>query len=520
MTLIQSPIGSAGHSLALTLREAKLKGHRHISIPKDTYHVYSDEAAVAVACVSNHGHNGYKSAAMVIEDFDGLTVDGNGSKFILHGCMDFAIIKNSKSVTIKNLTVTCADSCNFQGKVTRSDGNCVTVELQSPPPLLLHGDLLCQNIEHTLEPMGRTINYNTDTGEIRKGTGDENFGVPFQSLKKELDGNTLRIYDAPVMPPVNDTVVFTMSRRCNQAFLMSNSTDTTIENVTVNTCWGMAFIAQKCTNVTIRLCSVTPEKGRFWSAGQDATHFVNCRGTVRIEDCLFENQLDDSVNLHGTYTVIEKVSKNKLLLRYGHYQTRGIDVYGIGDVIQIQKRDTQQPVGAATVTEVDVLNPDLTLITLSDIQGQIEEGMIVENLSDEADAIIKNNVIRNNRARGMLIATKGKIEIIGNRYHCAGAAIQFESDPIKWLECGGVKDVVIENNLFDDCRHGAWGSAVIDICPRVATAEGFFYHEKITVRNNKFTQKDVPCVNVNSVHELIFSDNEYVCDQPIISTGK
>ena len=515
MTLIQSPVCSVGHSLSLTLREAKLKGIRSISIPKDTYHVYSDEAAVAVTCVSNHGYNGFKSAAMVIEDFDGLTVEGNGSRFILHGCMDFAIIKNSSSVTIKDLSVTCADTCNFQGRVTASEGNCVTVELQDPPPLVLHGDLLCQNIEHTLEPMGRTINYNTATREIRRGTGDDNFGVPFQSLRKELDGSTLRIYDAPVMPPVNDTVVFTMSRRCNQAFLMSHSSDVTIENVTVNTCWGMAFIAQKCRNVTIRSCAVTPDKDRFWSAGQDATHFVNCRGTVRIENCLFENQLDDSVNLHGTYTVIEAVSGNKLLLRYSHFQTRGIDVYGVGDLIQIQKRDTQQPMGTATVSEVEVLNPDLTLVTLSDMQGQIEKGMIVENLSDEADAVIKNNVIRNNRARGMLIAAKGKIEIVGNRYHCAGAAIQFESDPIKWLECGGVKNVIIENNIFDDCKHGAWGSAVIDICPRKATARDFFYHERITVRNNVFTQKDAPCVSVNSVKEFIFTDNDYVCEFPI-----
>lgn len=517
MMLVSSPFDSVAHALATTIRSAKERGESEIIIPNGTYHVYAEEASAPVLCVSNHGHNGYKSAAIVIEDTENLTVDASGSTFILHGQMDFAIVNRSKNVTIRNLTVTCKDSCNFQGKVTASAPEEVTVALEEHPPLYLAGDMMYQKINHNTEPMGRTLDYVTETKELRRGSGDENFGVSFQKLRKKLDGDLLSLYNVPTPPPVGDTIVFTMSLRCNQAFLLSQSENVLIENVTVHTCWGMAFIAQKCTNVTIRACTVTPEEGRCWSAGQDATHFVNCRGTVTIEDSVFENQLDDAVNLHGIYTLIDKVAGNRILVRYSHFQTRGIDIYSAGDRIQILERESQQPLGFATVAHVEVLNPDATILTLSDMTGEIRPDMIVENLSDEANAVIRNNVIRNNRARGMLIAAKGHIEITGNHFHSGGAAIQFESDPIKWFESGGVNDVLIENNFFDDCRHGKWSRAVIDINRRRKNVDGFYYHETIAVRNNRFTQTNCPCVAADNVANLIFEENDFAVEAPVIA---
>ena len=136
MKLLTSPFGSIGHALALTVKAARASGDKYIDIPCGEYHVYKEDSEHTVLCVSNHGHNGYKSAALVIEDFDGLTVDGNGSVFNLRGCMDFAIVNNSKNITIKNLTVKCPDICNFQGKVIESTPEMVKVDLGENHPKL------------------------------------------------------------------------------------------------------------------------------------------------------------------------------------------------------------------------------------------------------------------------------------------------------------------------------------------------------------------------------------------------
>ena len=512
MKLITSPFGSFGHALAATVRDARERGEHLIEIPNGTYDIDWRDVPTATVCVANHGHNGYKSAALVIEDMQDLTVDGGGSTFILHGCMDFAIVSRSRNITIKNLTVRCADTCNFQGRVIASEGGEVTIKLEEHAKLHLHGTHLWQKFfDNNWEPMGRTLDYMPETRELRRGTGDENFGMKFHDIPKEYDAENdlLYLHDVPVAPPVGDVIVFTMSRRAGQAFLLSHSKDVAVEDVTVGTCWGMAFIAQKCENVAIRRCTVTPDGDRCWSAGQDATHFVNCRGSVIIEDSRFENQLDDAVNLHGIYTRIDGVADDRILVRYAHFQARGIDIYAVGDRIQMMYPENQMPIGFATVAAVEVINPDTTVLTLTETEGEIAKGMIVENLSDEAEAYIRRNLIRNNRARGMLIAAKGHIEITDNHFHSGGSAIQFESDPFHWYECGGTRDVLIARNFFDDCRHGKWSRAVVDINKRREVVEGFYYHDRIEIRDNRFTQTNVPCVAADNVGNLIFENNEY-----------
>ena len=512
MKLITSPFGSFGHALAATVRDARERGEHLIEIPNGTYDIDWRDVPTATVCVANHGHNGYKSAALVMEDMQDLTVDGGGSTFILHGCMDFAIVSRSRNITIKNLTVRCADTCNFQGRVIASEGGEVTIKLEEHAKLHLHGTHLWQKFfDNNWEPMGRTLDYMPETRELRHGTGDENFGMKFHDIPKEYDAENdlLYLHDVPVAPPVGDVIVFTMSRRAGQAFLLSHSKDVAVEDVTVGTCWGMAFIAQKCENVAIRRCTVTPDGDRCWSAGQDATHFVNCRGSVIIEDSRFENQLDDAVNLHGIYTRIDGVADNRILVRYAHFQARGIDIYAVGDRIQMMYPENQMPIGFATVAAVEVINPDTTVLTLTETEGEIAKGMIVENLSDEAEAYIRRNLIRNNRARGMLIAAKGHIEITDNHFHSGGSAIQFESDPFHWYECGGTRDVLIARNFFDDCRHGKWSRAVVDINKRREVVEGFYYHDRIEIRDNRFTQTNVPCVAADNVGNLIFENNEY-----------
>ena len=517
MTLLKCPFDSVGHALAMTVRAAKENGEKEIHIPKNTYHVYAKEAATPAICISNHGHNGFKSTALAIENMSDLTVDCEGSEFILHGAMDFAIINRSKNVTVKNLTVRCADSCNFQGKVIEATDEYVKIQLEEHPELFLFGDTLLQRFENNqYEAVSRTLDYVTETKEPRRDTGDNNFRVPINQMKKSLCDGVLTLYGAQSIPPVGDTIVFAMARRCNQAFCVSHSENIVFENITVNTCWGMGFIVQKTTNVTIRACRVTPYGDNCWSAGQDATHFVNCRGTITVEDCLFENQLDDAINLHGIYTIVDKVAKDKILVRYGHHQSRGIDIYSVGDRIQLLERESQQPLAFATVSDVDVLNADYTSLTLRDVDGEICENMIVENLSDESDAYIRNNIIRNNRARGMLLASKGHVEITGNHFHSGGSAIQFQSDPLFWLECGSVNDVTISDNFFDNCCLGDWGKAVININKRKKTLENFYYHDTIRIQNNRFVHgEDTLCVYAANVRNLMFEGNEYPDAEPV-----
>ena len=70
--------------------------------------------------------------------------------------------------------------------------------------------------------------------------------------------------------------------------------------------------------------------------------------------------------------------------------------------------------------------------------------------------------------RGILISTPGKVIVEDNYFATAGTPILIEGDTSHWFESGGTEDVLIRNNVFDNClTSGAetderwqWGAAV------------------------------------------------------------
>ena len=68
----------------------------------------------------------------------------------------------------------------------------------------------------------------------------------------------------------------------------------------------------------------------------DATHFVDRKGTVILEDCVFESMLDDAVNIHGTYMQMKRIlSDREFAASFGHRQQKGNRFADKGDVIRI-----------------------------------------------------------------------------------------------------------------------------------------------------------------------------------------
>ena len=81
------------------------------------------------------------------------------------------------------------------------------------------------------------------------------------------------------------------------------------------------------------------------------------------------------------------------------------------------------------------------------------------------DVLIKGCRMRGNRARGLLLGSRGRTVIEDCYFHIAGAAILFEGDGNFWYEQSGVRDVTIRNNIFENGNYGSlnWGNACIAV---------------------------------------------------------
>ena len=139
----------------------------------------------------------------------------------------------------------------------------------------------------------------------------------------------------------------------------------------------------------------------------------------------------------------------------------------------------------------------------------IEIGDIIENLTKNCSLLFENNIVRNNRARGMLLATKGKVVVKNNYFNTPGMAIFFESDAKYWFEAGSTRDVLITENTFDNCRftRGGWGKNVIELKPREAFDGENYYHGRIEISNNKFVNNGGCLLSADNVAEFIWKNN-------------
>ena len=229
-------------------------------------------------------------------------------------------------------------------------------------------------------------------------------------------------------------------------------------------------------------------------------------------DCIFHNQKDDATNIHGWYMAVDKiVSPTELYLRWRNSGQYGIDFLNPGDRIEFVDNTTLEILGYGTVKSSKLLNKQFANITLHDsIPERLKEKMVIAEDNSYPDVLISGCNMRGNRARGLLLGSRGKIVIENNYFSIPGAAILFEGDGNYWYEQSGVRDVVIRNNVFENGNFGypTWGRACIAVGSGIPNKEaGVYYHQNILIENNTFKVFDPRILNLYSVDGLTFKNN-------------
>ena len=121
--------------------------------------------------------------------------------------------------------------------------------------------------------------------------------------------------------------------------------------------------------------------------------------------------------------------------------------------------------------------------------------------------------------RGVLASGLKKVRISGNHFHTAGAGVFISGDYSFWYESGPVERAVIENNFFDNCDYRSGGATQepLAVFPELASLkEGYFYHGKISVLNNRFRAAGRPLVSIMSAAEAEVAGNTYEADESYI----
>ena len=221
---------------------------------------------------------------------------------------------------------------------------------------------------------------------------------------------------------------------------------------------------------------------------------------------------DDGINVHGAYIkVLEKIGAAKFLCEISHRQQAGLKFADSGDKVMFTSRETILPIFETTVTNVDVLNEKRMIITVAEVPDNFPDVKLsLENLTWYPDVILRDNIIRDNRARSALISTKGKVLIERNLFSSQMAGILIEGDNNSWYESGGVLDITINNNVFENIGYGDGMRYPLHISPKLRSDQRLGnkkYHHNIRFTNNKIKSFNGLLVHALSVKGLTVTGN-------------
>ncbi len=488
------------------------------------YHFYEDGALSGFFAPSNN-LSGTKKVCFPILDAQNVTVDGGGSVFVFHGKAFPFIVSECSDITLKNFTCDTALPSVAAIKITEKneEGFCAVIDKKKSPFRTENGHLLFElesgvlSTEagkvslHSLDRMNIKYLYAGDSSQDRTG-----LAAPFMDTDAFDLGD--KIYfryreDTQISCPfeVGERVVINLEEKRERAvFFFENSERVTVENVVIRRGGGMGVIAQMCTDITVtNMRTDKTAHGDSVTLTADAFHLVNCSGTFELSGCDMSSFLDDACNVHGVYTVLDRVNGDCLHVHLGHADQNYFCPYKACDRIVLIDDKTLEPVCEAIVKDVfftsnDGMNLSVGVEFLHGADA-LRPGFFVENPLRMPDTLIHNN--RFSDFPHFRLSGAGKIRFENNVVSDCQAAIYFYDLAAYWFESGRIHDAVVKQNRFINCN-ALCADQVIDI--RVSGFEpekAPLIHDRIEISDNTFEKIQKYAVRACGVKELVVKDN-------------
>jgi len=494
-----------------------LRHHRsEILFKRGRYDFWPQGAVMRHLFISNHDGVAERAVAISIEQVSGLELDGNGSEFIFHDSMLPIVISHSDRVTLRNFSIDYASPHIVQAKVVSKNDGFVDLHIDNPTSYRVKDDhlfILAEDASPGSEQVARgSVVFDPEGKWLVAGTGD-NWEVD-KTTAKRIDRDEVRLFGLTQQTRPGDVLILWNGDRPSPAILVSQSSHINISSAQVYSAQGMGFIAQYSADIHLDGFNVMlkPGSGRYISTTGDAVHFSNCRGRIIVENGLFENMLDDGINLHGSYLrIAKKLAPDTLVLEFGHPQTFGLPFAFSGDTLRFIQTKTLEPYAIAKVAEMHSLDDKHLWIRFTEtLPSSVAVTDAAENLAWQPNVIYRNNHIRHNRARGALFGSQASTVVEDNFFdHLSGPALLFNADASDWFENAPARNVLVRHNRFLDTNMGPYGQGSISIIFPVEGTKGgqYFNARNIRIEDNSFEQFQQPLLYAASVEGLSFKHN-------------
>ena len=497
--------------LIKALELCKSKNYDSLVFPKGRYDFFPSEKQKEQLYISAHDHQPYRHIGLNLRNFKSFSINGNGSNFVFHGNMLPLSLIDCEDITLCNFSIDFATPYYTQALITQVTPEFCDIQFENKNHTVRDGKVyLLTEIGNM--PMDLLMVFNQEKKYIIPNTGD----LKKYTKAEQLDNTTVRLYGMDNKLFQEKNVLFMRNGfRPNPGIFSWRCKNMRFNNIDIYWAQGMGTLSQRCENMSFNQVNVRikPNSKRYFTT-IDALHFTACKGKISIENGLYENMMDDALNVHGDYLQIKQIDSNrrKIIVAYKHFQSFGYEAALSGETIQFISRQTMLPLGNRQVHHATRLNDYETELEFqSAIPDDVGAADCIENITWTPQIIYKNNHIRNNRARGILVSSPKATVIENNLFdYCSGSAILLSSDCNSWFLSGACHNLTIRNNKFHNCltSYYQYCEGIISIYPEIPTIAQQKYHSNIEIHNNTFTANKGQCILfAQSVDGLTFEKN-------------
>ena len=441
---------------------------------------------------------------------DNIIFDGGDSIFVIDGKVTNIAMENCKNITLKNIEIRHAHPDMHELKVVRRGIFSIDFEIDE--------DTQYEFINGKAYLFGKDYRYAIDNkansswwiGLIRKATPNKIKRVNhplFSALKiKDLGNRKIRVtYPNTSRFKQGDCYYLFDVRRQFAGIFVNKCENVRLENIKQRFNYSLALVAQDSENITVENVEFAPEKGsaRKMASVADFIQICMCRGDVSIKNSYFDGAGDDSLNVHGVHFKITNIDENHLTVRFMHPQTHGYNPLRVGDTIAYINSDTLLEEGTAVIEKSILVNEYDIKLTVSNTDNA-KVGNVIENTSACPNLEFENNKMTRIITRGLLITTRGRVNVKNNHFvSTTMSGILLSDDAKSWYESGMCKDVTIQGNTFDYC-----GQTPILIKPENRVYSGAV-HKNIKLIGNTFKKYKGYSISAKDTDSITLKDNKF-----------
>ncbi len=441
---------------------------------------------------------------------DNITIDGGNSVFVIDGKVTNIAMENCKNITLKNIEIRHKHPDMHELKVVHKGVFSVDFEIDR--------DTQYEFIDGKVYIFAKDYRYAIDNkannswwiGLIRSATPNKIKRVNhplFSALKiKDLGNRKIRVtYPNTSRFKKDDRYYLFDVRRQFAGIFVNKCENVTLKNIKQRFNYSLALVAQDSENITVDSVEFAPEKdsARKMASVADFIQICMCRGDISIKNSYFDGAGDDSLNVHGIHFKITDINDNDLTVRFMHPQSHGYNPLREGDTIAYINTDTLLEEGTAVIEKSELLNEYDIRLTVSN-RNKAKVGNVIENISACPNLDFENNEMTRIITRGLLITTRGRVNVKNNHFvSTTMSGILLSDDAKSWYESGMCRDVTIENNTFDYC-----GETPILIKPENRIYAGAV-HKNIKLIGNTFKKYKGYCIFAKDTENITLKGNKF-----------